>query len=97
MSIDTLQISKELIKAGLEQDVAENLALHFKRQEEEFISKKEAEERLATKKDISKIELKIEKLNTAISDSKLSIIKWVAAMMVGQSGIIIGAIIAINH
>jgi len=95
--IDTLQVSKDLMKAGISQDAAEELAFQFKRNEEGFLSKKEAEEKLATKKDIEKLrsdtKIKLEEMNSTIAESKASIIKWVAAMLVAQSGIIISAIL----
>ena len=73
MSIDTLQISKDLIKAGLEQNVAENLAHHFKKQEEEFLSKKEAEEKLATKNDIEEVKLNVEEVKYDVEKLKYNV------------------------
>ena len=81
MTIDTLKISKELIEAGLSQKVSEKLATKFKQNDENYLSKKEAKERLATKSDI-------EKVRAEIANSKYTLIVWNAGMLMMFYGMI---------
>ena len=88
MTIDTLKISKELFEAGLSQKVSEKLATKFKQNDENYLSKKEAKERLATKFDISKLYVEIEKVRTEIANSKYTIIIWNAGMLITLYGML---------
>ena len=96
MKIDTLQISEDLQKAGLDSNVAKEFAHKFKFLEEtleekqqEFLSKKEAEEKLATKLDIAEVNLKIEQAKTEIQKSINNQTKWFMGLITAYTGVII--------
>jgi len=106
-TVDTLKISEELIKAGLDSEVAKKLAFQFKRNEDVFLSKQEAEEKLATKKDIESISLAIEKLRSetkieiaglkaGMANTKSSLLMWMASMLTIQLGALVAIIKFMN-
>lgn len=77
--IDTLQISEDLIEAGVDSKAAKELAHQFKLAREDIITKKEAKEYLATKSDIESTKAEIAdtkaEITAEIADTKLEIEK----------------------
>lgn len=73
---DTLKVYERLRGADLPEKAAKEIAEVFK---------ETVEERLATKRDLTELEKRIE---LKISEAKVDIIKWVAAMLVAQAALI---------
>lgn len=73
---DTLKVYERLRGADLPEKAAKEIAEVFK---------ETVEERLAAKRDLTELEKRIE---LKISEAKVDIIKWVAAMLVAQAALI---------
>jgi hypothetical protein len=80
-TLDTLQIAKRLEAAGLETRVAETLAevLHEREQA--------SAERLATKADLDRLEIKLE---GRIAEAKFDLLKWIVPLLAAQLLALIG-------
>ena len=81
-NIDTLKVANRLMESGLNRGVAEELAAQFKYNEEIFLEKKEAEEKLATKLDIAEVKLEIEKNRTETSKALTKQTIWLSTLTV---------------
>ncbi|MBF0343936.1 MAG: hypothetical protein HQL06_06865 [Nitrospirae bacterium] len=92
--IDTLQIYKRLKDANLNDDVANEIAEVFKDITESVLPKKADVDRVqfVLKIDIEKVKAElraeIDKVQLSIERSKVDTIKWVAAMLAAQAGVI---------
>lgn len=74
--IDTLKIYERLKAADLPEKASKEIA---------EVIKETIVDRLATKQDLKELEMKIE---LKISEAKVSIIKWVAGMLVAQAAVV---------
>lgn len=73
MEIDTLQISEDLKKAGLDSKLAKEFANQFKLIRKDIITKEEISNQLATKSDIENVKLEIENVKLDIEHVKSNI------------------------
>ncbi len=95
---DTHAFVKRLTAAGMPEEQAEILAeTQVELIEERLATKQDVKElEIALKRDIKELELKLMRhTEVKLAESKTEIIKWVAGLLVVQTGIIIGAVFAV--
>ena len=67
--IDTLQISEELQKSGLDSKIAKTLAHQFKLVRQDILTYDQAKEHLSTKEDTNNVKIAIEKLRAGTQEN----------------------------
>jgi hypothetical protein len=81
ITFDTHKFVRRLIESGFPESQAEAIA--------EAFQSASGEAELATKRDLSEMELRLEaKIDKAASDLKVDLIKWVTGALIAQAAVI---------